>query len=202
MDDIRTGWDVAYLVMHSAFDELGAAATICRVGPLDPQTIDPAESFFLAGKIMQARAGARRPLVKAVALFQAGMESLINFWSSEHPEIQSKNGFVQRWERAFVVKGLPATFGDYASFYREVRNAVIHPDTPQRITTIDQLRFIRVHEGIKHGWNAFRRLADAIGEPHDKDSWHIMCEAHGVPTDCPEQLYPDLMLLGRQLFNV
>jgi len=129
------------------------------------------------------------------------MESLINYWASEHPEIASAGSIVQKWEQAFVAKGQSANFGDYATFYREVRNAVIHPDTAQKIATIDQLRFIRVHEGIKHGWEAIRRLADAIGEPHDRDSWRIMCEAHKVPTDCPGQLYPDLRVLRGQLFK-
>jgi hypothetical protein len=202
MGDISSGWDVSHLVMHSAFYELGEAAKLCRVDPLDPQMVDPSQSFFLAGQIMQAHAQARRPLVKAVALFQAGMESLINYWSSEHPEILSKGTFVQKWEQAFVKKGQPANyFDDYAAFYSEVRNAVIHPDTPQRIATINQLSFIRVHKGIEHGWDAFRRLADAIGEPHDKDSWRIMCEAHGVPTDCPVESYPDLMVLYGQLLK-
>ena len=129
------------------------------------------------------------------------MESLMNYWSSKHPEIAHEGGFVQKWEHAFIAKGQPTKFDDYATFYREVRNAVIHPDTAQKIATIDQLRFVRVHKGMKHGWEAFRRLADAIGEPHDKDSWRIMCDAHRVPMDCPDQLYPDLMILSGQLFK-
>ena len=129
------------------------------------------------------------------------MESLINYWSFKHPEIASKGGFVQKWEQAFVAKGQPAKFDDYATFYREVRNAVIHPDTEQKIDTIDQLRFIRVHEGMKCGWEAFGRLSAAIGEPHDKDSWRIMCEAHRVPMDCPDPSYPDLMVLRSQLLK-
>jgi hypothetical protein len=201
MDDIKSGWDVAHLVMHSAFDELGLAATFCRVGPLDPQTIPPMDCFFLAGQIMQARAEARRHLVKAVALFQAGMESLINYWVSEHPEIPRSKKFVEKWKLAFTAKGQPAKFDGYATFYRDVRNAVIHPDSAQRIATIDQLRFIRVHEGMKHGWEAFGRLSAAMGDPHDKDSWRIMCEAHRVPLDCPDPLYPDLLVLRSQLLK-
>ena len=48
MDDIKSGWDVAHLVMHSAFDELGVAATFCRVDPLDPQMIAPMDCFFFS----------------------------------------------------------------------------------------------------------------------------------------------------------
>ena len=179
---IADGWDVAHLVMHTAFDELGLAGRHAQVGPIDPDAIDPIQCFH-------------------VTLYQAGMESTISYWISRHSGLSTAGGFVERWDNVCRAKGCAPGLGDYAIFYREIRNAIVHPDTDARVRTIQTLRVKRVHEGIADGWSALQRLASALGEPHDADSWKIMCEAHGVPLQCSDELYPDLLDLRARLYE-
>ena len=199
MFEICDGWDVANLVMHGAFDELGEASKAAHVGAVQVQVLDPAQCFFVGGEVEQRRASARRHLVKSVALFQAGMESLINHWGTKYPKISSGGSFVKKWEHAFTVKEQVFDFNDYATLYRKIRNAIIHPNTAERIATINTLGFLPVHRGIRCGWDAFGKLAASLGEPHDKDSWDIMCNAHGVPIDPSEGGFPDLTALRAEL---
>lgn len=201
MFEISDGWDVAHLVMHGAFDELHAACKEANVGLIQVQAIDPIQCFFVGGEVEKRRASARRHLVKSVALFQVGMESLISHWETKYPKIKTDGGFVKKWEHAFTTKGQPHSFNDYASFYREIRNAVVHPDSTQRITTINCLGFLPTYKGIRDGWDAVVRLAAALGEPHDNDSWKIMCDAHGIPAAPEENNFPDLTALRSSLYK-
>ena len=198
---IADGWDVAHLVMHTAFDELGLAGRHAQVGPIDPDAIDPIQCFHVGGRVDLAQGTSRRHLVKAVTLYQAGMESTISYWISRHSGLSTAGGFVERWDNVCGAKGCAPGLGDYAIFYREIRNAIVHPDTDARVRTIQTLRVKRVHEGIADGWSALQRLASALGEPHDADSWKIMCEAHGVPLQCSDELYPDLLDLRARLYK-
>ena len=199
--EVQDGWDVANLVIHGAFDELQEASRAARVGAVDVPAIGPIECFYLAGEMTQRQATARRHLVKTVALFQAGMESLIHHWSAKYPEIKSGGRFVQKWEGAFRAKRIEPGLGDYKTFYERVRHAIVHPDSARKIATVNQLGFLSVHAGIRSGWDAFKRLGDAVGEPHDADSWSVMCNAHGVPANPSGTDFPDLRGLKVALYK-
>jgi len=196
--EIHDGWNVSHLVMHSAFDELGKASEIANV-ELSVGDIDYMQCFFAAIEIEQRRATSRKHLVTAVALFQAGMESLINYWRSKYPDIEGGSNFVAYWKNAFTIKGVQGSFDDYAYFYRNIRNAIIHPDSVERIETINNLEFIQVYEGIKHGWVASEKLSQVLGTPYDNNSWEIMCSAHSVPTLPSIKDYPNLGSLRHEL---
>ena len=200
MIDISNGWDVSNLVMHSAFDELQQANEITKVN-IKVNEIEPQECFFIGGEIRQRRSASRKHLVKATALFQVGMESLINYWLSKYPEIQGGGNFVKKWEKAFEAKGMIANFDDYASFYRSVRIAVIHPENQDRIDIINNINFMQVYQGIKHGWEASERLANELGEPYDNNSWKTMCNIHGVPFQPLESEYQNLEVLSKELYS-
>ena len=199
--EIRDGWDVASLLMHGAFDELHGARLAAYTGDIQVSEIDPVQCFYVAAEILTKQNTARRCLVKSVALFQAGMESLISYWGTKYPEIEGGGGFVNRWIHAFESKGLPSDFDDYACFYRGIRNAIMHPETDERIATINTLRFLSVHRGIRSGWDAFEKLGSAIGEQHDEDSWGIMCRAHDVPENPSDTEFPDLEELCAALYK-
>ena len=200
MTEITDGWSVAHLVMHSAFQELRQASELAQVYIKVAET-DPIQCFFVGGEVEQRRSASREHLVKATALFQAGMESLINHWQSKYPEIQGGNNFVSKWECSFTSKGVEANFDDYASFYREVRNAVIHPDTQIKIDTINNIEFLSIYQGIKYGWDASRRLASELGEPYDNNSWGTMCNIHGIPVNPEGRDYPNLTSLRAELYK-
>ena len=197
---ITNGRDVAHLVIHSAFDELEKASELVKI-TVNIEEIEPMKSYLLKSEIDIRQINSRKYLIKAVALFQAGMESLINYWQSKYPEISGGSNFVSKYEKAFSVKGVFHSFDDYASFYRTVRNAIIHPDRQKKIETINNINFIQVYEGIKHGWDALERLADKLGEPFDSNSWKILCDLHGVDSQLLENNYPDLKELSNQLYD-
>lgn len=198
---LHTGWDVAHLVMHGAFDELKAAYDVARVGVVEVDKIDPISCFSLGSNVDARNRVLRRYLVKVVTLFQAGMESIISHWGAKYPEIAGGKGFVAKWEHAFSAKGQPPEFAKYADFYRQVRNAIVHPDSANKIAVIDALQFSLVYDGVQSGWIAFRRLGAAIGEPHDDDSWDIMCTAHDLPPELKRDELPDLSALRVALFE-
>lgn len=197
---ITNGWDVAHLVIHSAFDELKKASEFVKIS-INIEEIEPMKSQSIGFEILNRQINSKEYLVKAVALFQAGMESLINYWQSKYPEIKCDSGFVPKYEKAFSVKGVSHSFDDYASFYRTVRNAIIHPDSQQKIETINNINFIQVYKGINHGWDALERLADKLGEPFDTNSWETLCNIHRVDSQLLESDYPDLKELSNQLYD-
>lgn len=197
---ITNGWDVAHLVIHSAFDELKKASELVKI-TINIEEIEPMKSQLIGFEILNRQINSKEYLVKAVALFQAGMESLINYWQSKYPEISGGSNFVSKYEKAFSVKGVFHSFDDYASFYRTVRNAIIHPDSQQKIDTINNINFIQVYEGIKHGWDALERLSDKLGRSFDTNSWETLCNIHRVDSQLLESDYPDLKELSNLLYD-
>lgn len=201
MTEITNGWDVSHLVMHSAFDELSVAERFTKEITINIDECDSIKSFFIAGRIECNHSNARRHLVKATALFQAGMEALINHWISKYPELKFKGSFVETWKNAFAVKKVSDSFDCYASFYKDIRIAIIHPENADRIKKINNLTFWEVYSGIKCGWDATKILADAIGEKHDDNSWEIMCNLHGLSPNCIESDFPNLKVMSSKLYK-
>lgn len=181
---ITNGWDVAHLFMHSSLDELAAAHNIyVAAGKVDVDSIDEQECFFLSPKMEFQDTNVKKHLVKAVALFQAGMEAVFHWMQNIDPEIKSNKGFANNWEEAFKKKGINFNFSKYRTFYEEYRIHIMHPDKEERFETINNLEFHEVFEGIKAGWLAYKALSEAVGYKHDDGSWKIMCNAHDLPTD-------------------
>lgn len=91
---INNGWDVAHLFMHSSLDELSAAHNIyVETGKIDVDSIDEQECFTLSPQIEFQDTNIKKHLVKAVSLFQAGMEAVFHWMTEIDPDIKSKNGF-------------------------------------------------------------------------------------------------------------
>ncbi|MFC1626429.1 hypothetical protein ACFL19_01860 [Pseudomonadota bacterium] len=195
MIKINDGWDVADLVMHSAFDELHQASGLAFF-PEKVEEIEPKQCFFISNEMIQRQGSLRKHLVKVTVLFQAGMESLIYYYRTKYPEINKGNPcFVKKWDDALAAKGISPNFNEYASFYKDIRIALTHPDRPERIDKINSIGFLSIYQGIKSGWEAEVRLASALGRPHDKNSWETMCAIHQVPIEPLDHEYPDLINL-------
>jgi len=193
---IRDGFDVACLHMHSAFDELGIAhRLITDAASVRSRDFGWEECLSIGGRLGMVCRQVRTPLSKATILFQAGMEALLTHLESKDTRSINNGKFVPSWAGSLKNVGSTFDFEPYARFYRGLRNALAHPNTPERLRTIDRIGFPEVHAGIKAGWGAYSSLCDGIGMPHTPQSWNTMCKAHGVPCSIGTQTYPDLYLL-------
>lgn len=192
---------MAHLVMHSAFEELSTAHKLIQELVVNPDGLSPHDCFSIHGKIEISRPFIHRRLVASVLLFQSGMEGIYDWMCSVDTSLPQPRGFVKKWEEAIEQKELTISFLEYKDFYENVRNAITHPDRPERFDTINNLDFIEVYFGIKSGWAAFESLSNAIGRPHDNDSWVIMCKANGVPDNIDRTYYPNLKKLSSQLLE-
>lgn len=196
MVSINDGWDVASLLTHSAFDELGQADKIARFDVSQVDAIPPNQCFDLMSEAEYRRMPSLRiHLIKAVVLFQAGMESLVSYLSSKYPtQLRGKNFFKQ------IENVLPKDQTEaYFKFYGKVRVSIVHPTEIERIETIRDLQFIYVHQGLRYGWEIFSNLSAKLNERHDTNSWNIMCDLHHVIVDPTEENYPDFNALSSKL---
>lgn len=200
---IQSGWDIAYHHIHLALEALGEAEAICHAAtPIDVDSLSGNDCFFAAGRVETLRTMEFKKLLIVVALFQAGMEGLISYAYTKPAlaGVQVPRSFVERWTTALQQLGVRHNFDAYASFYREYRNAIIHPDSGAKYEKIRSLEYAVVHAGVAAGWVAFKELAAAYGETHDQDSWSIMCTVKGVTPDLTQQGVSSLEGLARRLW--
>lgn len=201
MLNISNGFDMAHLLMHAAFEELGYAHKSIQALVVDPDTLDPNECFFVAGNIEVAREPIHRRLVASVLLFQAGMEGIYDWLRSKDSTLPEPNDFVKTWKKAFQEKDVDFDFFGYEDFYKNVRNSITHPNTPQRLQAVNNLEFTNIYLGLQFGWSAFDALSDVVGFHHDENSWVIMCNTRGVPPSINTATYPSLRKLSGQLYQ-
>lgn len=175
---------MAHLFMHSSLDELSAAHNIyVEAGKIDVDSVEEKECFILSPQVEFQDTNIKKHLVKAVSLFQAGMEAVFHWMKEIEPDIESNNGFSKKWEGAYKKKGIKYDFSKYKTFYEEYRIHIMHPDKEERFETINNLEFSEVYNGIEAGWDAYKILSGAVGYKHDDNSWAIMCDAHDLPAN-------------------
>ena len=197
---INNGWDVAHLLMHSSFDELGAAHSLCEnISIIEVDSIEESKCFSLALRIEDVDGRTKKHLVKSIILFQSGMEAIFNWIQSIDTSISNKGSFCEKWEKAFEAKGISHDFSQYRSFYENYRIHIVHPDKDERFETINTLSFPDVYEGIKSGWLAEAALSETVGHKHDKSSWKIMCNSHQLPSSIKISNYPKPQEVARLL---
>lgn len=155
---ISNGWQLAHMVIHSAFEQLNLA-------------------YQNKNNDMSLN-----KLVTSVILFQSGMESLYYFMCSYDSKLQKKGSFKELWRNAFKGYNSDFNFDKYGDFYTEIRNAIAHPETEKRINKVNNLDFKTVYLGFKSGWEAFEELSSLTGKSHDNNSWEIMCSIHSLPS--------------------
>ena len=200
MLSINNGWDVAHLLMHSSFDELHEAHSLCNeASEIEVNTVEDTECFSLAQQVEYIDDSVKKHLVKSVILFQAGMEAILNWLQSIDTSISNKGSFSEKWEKAFKSKGVDYDFSYYRNFYENYRIHIVHPDKDERFETINTLKFYDVYEGVKSGWLADAALSEAVGNKHDKNSWKIMCNAHQLPSSINTSTYPNPQEIARHL---
>jgi len=187
---INNGFDAANLLIHSSLDEMKEAFNwVVKVNEIDINSLENGDCSFHSPKIENIDKSISKHLIKAIVLFQAGMESIIHWIGTKDTTIKSSGSFVFKWEYAFEAKNIKHDFSEYANFYRSYRIHLIHPDKEERFETFNNLIFSDVYQGLLAGWNAFYVLSGAIGHKHDEESWQIMCAAHGLPGSVQREDY-------------
>ncbi len=182
MSAINNGFDVAHLLMHSALDELSAANTFCvKINDINITNIEEPDCFFVSPRIEGMDTSIKKHLIKAIVLFQSGMESIIHWIQNQDSTIKSGRSFAQKWENALDSKNVDFDFSDYKIFYENYPIHLVHPDKDERFETFNNLTFSDVYYGINKGWQAYAAMSDAIGYKHDSNSWQIMCSTHTLP---------------------
>jgi hypothetical protein len=194
--------DLAYIVGREAARCLAESRRVYTGLPLDHVVVDWAETFRVHMVVHAARQLELRECIKAVVLFQAMMEALVND-AIEHDGVPEAKCFADKWKGAFRHLGIAddSHIEAYLPCYRELRNRVVHPKERRLQIDGQKLRFPFVHNSLREGWLAFAQLAAALGTPHDHNSWEIFCAANGVPAMVAQEDYPDLNALETALIR-
>ncbi|MEA5575741.1 hypothetical protein [Anabaena sp. UHCC 0451] len=152
--------------------------------------------------------------IQAVILFQVSMEAIINQVITTKPEIQKfiedslkkkkkwyDATFKDKWCKTLEKQKIELeNFEKYhENIYRTLRNNVVHPrhrysgEKPEKlIFSADKFIFSNVYSGFKNGWLAFASLSQAVGYPHDNNSWDIYCDICHLPKSLVPEEYPNL----------
>lgn len=120
--------------------------------------------------------------IKAIALFQAGMEAWISwaYTKAELSGITKPRNFKDKWIDAFAELRISHDFTDYGNFYSIQRNAIIHPGTQADIETVGKINSQITFSGLKRGWEAMAAMSAGFGQSFDVNSFDTMCNANGV----------------------
>jgi len=198
---INNGWDVSHHHMHEAFIHIGQAYEFNRHMTNKycdyENKLHWAEFLGTSVEVRQSFIAENKLSIKAIILFQAGMEAWIS-WAYTEPNLAGENiprNFVQKWEVAFHTLNVNHDFNEYAEFYREVRNPTVHPSKQSDIEKVANIWFEPVYEGLRSGWQAMSELSAALGKPFDRNSWEIICNANNAPNQIPDLIVSNLQEL-------
>ena len=201
--DITDGWDVAHHHIHEGLTHLGQAYRYNKQMTQKylnyKDELSWVECFGASSEVRQCFVVESKESIKATILFQAGIEAWISwaYTKSQLSAVSIPNNFVSKWETAFNSLGKDYDFSEYATFYREVRNPIVHPSKQSDIEKVASVWCKPVHEGLKAGWSAMDALSEAFREPFDSDSWTQMCRINKTPESINNSEVSDLKLLER-----
>jgi hypothetical protein len=202
---ISNGWDVAHHHIHEAFGHMGEACKTNLHATSEYRKIENSINWSsclaASGTMRSYFVNENKLAIKAIILFQAGMEAWIS-WAYTQGGLAGQtipNNFVKKWEDAFTALGSSFDFSSYADFYRNYRNPSVHPSTQGDVEKVAAICSKPVHEGIKSGWQAMAELSHLLSVPFDSDSWETMCKINGVPSAEEISLLGDLCQFERIL---
>ena len=201
---IKNGWDVSHHHTHEAFKHLGYSCRInIEVNAFYEQQKDSLpwqKSLTVANKIRMNFIRENQEAIKAIILFQAGMEAWISWaYTTESLSHLSKpRYFTDKWEEAFKYLNIEYDFSNYADFYRNARNPIVHPSKEADIAAVANISASATLQGFKDGWSANESLSKGIGREFDKNSWDLISEINNVPKVAPDELV-DLQVLEKKL---
>ena len=202
---IHDGWDVAHHHNHEGFIHLGQAYAYNKYATQKYLNYEDdlhwAECLGSSAEIRQHFIAENKLCIKAVVLFQAGVEAWIS-WAYTKPALSSVSmprHFVPKWEAAFNHFGNSHDFSEYAEFYRDVRNPIVHPSKQSDVEKVASVWCKPVHEGLRAGWSAMSELSTELGQPFDGNSWDTMCSINGTPISLEHSEISDLQVLERAM---
>jgi len=147
----------------------------------------------------------------SIIFFQAMMEVVINQVIKENNHLELKNKkhkiikqppFADKWKNAFAHYSIKSTdLSIYTTFYKNYRNPLIHPPTRDIVDNAENIRFPMVYQGLYAGWSAFRDLMQALKQPHDNNSWQLMCDAHQLPIQIDPNYYVDSQKWVKEMYR-
>lgn len=184
---ISNGWDVAHHHIHEAFGHMGESCKVNLYAPNEyrkiENSIDWPSCLNASGTIRSYFVNENKMAIKAIILFQAGMEAWISWAYTQGglAGITIPNNFVKKWEDAFTTLGSSFDFSNYALFYRNYRNPVVHPSSQDDVEKVSAIWSKPVYKGIMCGWESMAELSPLLSVPFDSDSWETMCKVNGVP---------------------
>lgn len=203
--NINSGWDVAHHHIHEAFIHLGEAYKYNKQATEKWGNFDSnfhwADLLVASGEVRQHFIVENKLCIKAVVLFQAGMEAWISWAYSEAPlnGLDKPRNFISKWDAAFKHFDHSYDFSKYSSFYKKIRNPVVHPSTKKDVELVSEIWFKPVYEGMQSGWAAMADLSSNLGQAFDSNSWEIMCKANFAPKLINDHEISDLQLLERAM---
>ena len=201
---ISDGWDVAHHHIHEAFGHLGQAYrhnTYATQKYRDfEKTLSPTGYLKASMEVRHYFNLENKESIKAVILFQAGMEAWISWaYTEDQLAIKPPYNVVDKWESAFTHVNKVYDFSGYATFYKETRIPIVHPSTQDDVKNVANVWCQPVHEGLKAGWSAMTALAAKIGQPVDGNSWDIMCDVNNAPKSINNNDVSDLQEIARKM---
>lgn len=201
-----------------------AYQSVCEGKQLIEYNYKPLDYQNLSIELASKRRNEFQFCIKAVILFQAGMEAIINQTITTKPGIQElieefievkykkkkkwhEAAFKDKWEKTLDKYKIELeNFKEYhKNIYQTLRNKVVHPEyrysgekpksakkPKELIFSADKFIFSNVYSGFKNGWLAFASLSQAVGDPHDNNSWDIYCDICHLPKSVVPEEYPNL----------
>jgi len=202
---ISNGWDVAHHHVHEGIKHIGNACSINLTASSKYSDWESALEWpsLLAASmdVRQYSVEEHKQCLKAVVLFQAGMEAWIS-WAYSRPQLSGKSlprNFVDKWTEALDHFSTTHDFSGYADFYRQVRNPIVHPTSEADVLSIAAIWSDVVHKGLKQGWGAMEALSSNLAQPFDRNSWSTMCGIHHVPPSLDSDALINLHELERSM---
>ena len=181
-----------------------AYQSVCEGKQIIEYNYNPLDYHNLSIELAFKRQNEFQFCIKAVILFQASMEAIINQAITTKSDIKElievkynkkkKPTFQDKWEKTLEKYEIELeNFKEYhENIYRNLRNNVVHPDNRYSVKNAEKFIFSNVYSGFKNGWLAFASLSQAVGYPHDNNSWDIYCDICHLPKSVNPEKYPNL----------
>ncbi len=193
-----------------------AYQSVCQGKQLIEYNSKPLDYHNLSIELASKRQNEFQFCIKAVILFQASMEAIINQVISTQPDTKEfieaslkkkwyQASFKDKWCKTLKKQKIELkNFKEYhKNIYQTLRNNVVHPryrylgepddsSDEKFIFPADKFIFSNVYSGFKNGWLAFASLSQVVGYPHDNNSWDIYCDICHLPKSVVPEEYPNL----------
>lgn len=182
-----------------------AYQSVCKAKQLIEYNYNPLDYQNLSIQLASERQNEFQFCIQAVILFQASMEAIINQVITTQPDTKEfieaslkkkwyQASFKDKWCKTLKKQKIELkNFEKYhENIYRTLRNNVVHPKNRYSVENAEKFIFPDVYLGFQHGWLAFAFLSQAVGSPHDNNSWDIYCNICHLPESVNPEEYPNL----------